>query len=86
MILNNSNSSTVQLNGQALPQADTFTYLGSTVSVDGGAATDIKQRLSKARVAFNNLQNILKFNLVSTLHASDQSYTTAVLYLVLKND
>jgi len=60
MILNNANSPSVLLDGQALPQTVTFTYLGSTVRVDGGAGTDIKQRLSKARAAFNNLQNVWK--------------------------
>jgi len=60
MILNNANSPSVLLDGQALPQTVTFTYLGSTVRVDGGAGTDIKERLSKARAAFNNLQNVWK--------------------------
>ena len=68
MILNNSNSATVLLNGQALPQTDTFTYPGNTVRADGGAATEIKQRLSKASAAFINLQNY--GNPDSTLHAS----------------
>jgi len=60
MILNNANSPSVLLDGQALPQTVTCTYLGSTVRVDGGAGTDIKERLSKARAAFNNLQNVWK--------------------------
>lgn len=58
MILNNANSPSVLLDGQALPQTVTFIYLGSTVRVDGGAGTNIKQRRSKARAAFNNLQNV----------------------------
>ena len=60
MILNNDHSPSVQLDGQDLPYTDQFTYLGSTVRVDGGAGTDINLRLSKARAAFNNLQNVWK--------------------------
>ena len=60
MILNNDQSPSVQLGEEDLPQTDQFTYLGSTVRIDGGAGTDIKLRLSKARAAFNNLQNVWK--------------------------
>ena len=60
MILNICNSPSVLLDGQALPQTVTFTYLGSTVRVEGATGTDIKQQLSKERAAFNNLQNVWK--------------------------
>ena len=60
MSLNTNNPAPIIINGKSLPQTDTFTYLGSTVRSDGGANTDIKQRLSKARAAFNNLQAVWK--------------------------
>lgn len=57
MSLNTNNPAPIIINGKPLPQTDTFTYLycSSTVRSDGGANTDIRQRLSKARAAFNNL-------------------------------
>ena len=34
-------------------KSEEFTYLGSTVTKDGGAEADIRKRLSKARNPFN---------------------------------
>lgn len=46
------------VNGENLREADEFTYLGSIVSNDGGADTDIKSPSNKARHAFNTLRQI----------------------------
>lgn len=45
---------------------DTLTYLGSKATTYVGAETDIKQRLSKARKAFNNLQTVWKSSQYTT--------------------
>ena len=49
MLLNVSNPTPVQVNGEDLPTTEEFTYLGSTVRHDGGAGNNIKNRLNKAR-------------------------------------
>ena len=49
MILNVSNPSPIKVNGEDLPTTEEFTYPGSTVRHDGGAGSDIKNRLNKAR-------------------------------------
>lgn len=58
MTLNVNNSTAVKVEDHILPCTNTFTYLVSKVTTDGGAETDIKQRLSKARTAFNYLQTV----------------------------
>ena len=60
MRINNKAEEEVHLQGQDLEDVDDFTYLGSVVSKDGGADKDIKQRLGKARQAFNMLRPIWK--------------------------
>lgn len=56
MTLNVNNPPAVKEEDHILTCTNTCMYLGSKVTTDGGAETDIKQRLSKARAAFNNLQ------------------------------
>ena len=60
MMLNVSNPLPVTINGEDLTTTEEFTYLGSTVRHDGGAGSDIKNRLSKARNAFRMLNNVWK--------------------------
>jgi hypothetical protein len=59
MTLNIGNPSPIMINDQILPHTEIITYLGSTVTNEGGAENDIKQRLTKARIAFKNLQAVL---------------------------
>ena len=66
MMLNVSNPSPVKLNGEDLPTTEEFTYLGSTVRHDGGAGSDIRNRLNKARNAFRMLNNVWKSSQYST--------------------
>ena len=66
MPLNIKNPPPVTVNGQDLPMTEEFTYLGSTVRHDGGAASDIKNRLNKARNAFSILNNVWKSSQYST--------------------
>ena len=60
MMLNVSNPLPVTINEEELTTTEEFTYLGSTVRHDGGAGSDIKNRLSKARNAFRMLNNVWK--------------------------
>ena len=66
MTLNIPNPSPVQVNGEELPTTEEFTYLGNTVNHDGGAGSDIKNRLSKARNAFRMLNNVWRSQQYST--------------------
>ena len=45
---------------EQLKQTNKFNYLGSVNCSEDGSKADIKSRINKARVAFNNLQNIWK--------------------------
>ena len=58
MMLNVSNPLPIKVNGEELPTTEEFTYLGSTVKHDGGAGSDIKNRLNKARNVFRMLNNV----------------------------
>ena len=60
MLLNVSNPKPGQVNGEDLPTTEEFTYLGSTGSHDGGAWSDIKNRLNNARNALRMLNNVWK--------------------------
>ena len=55
MMLNVSNPSPVKVYGEDLQTTEEFTYLGSTVRHDGGAGSDIRNRLNKATNAFRML-------------------------------
>ena len=66
MMLNVQNPSPVTVNGEDLPTTEEFTYLGSTVRHDGGAGSDIKNRINKARNAYRNLNNVWKSSQYST--------------------
>ena len=65
MMLNVSNPTPVKVNGEDLPTTEEFTYLGSTVRHDGGARSNIRNRLNKARNAFRML-NVWKSSQYST--------------------
>ena len=60
MMLNVRNPLPIKVNGEDLPTTEEFTYLGSTVRHDGGAGSDIRNRLNKARNAFRMLNNVWK--------------------------
>ena len=66
MLLNVSNPRPVQVNGKNLPTTEELTYLGSTERHDGGAGSDIKNRLKKARNAFRMHNNVWSSSQYST--------------------
>ena len=58
MRVNNNRQEAIQLQGKEIKEADSFTYLGSVVSKEGGTDEDIRNRINKARHAFNTLRPI----------------------------
>ena len=63
--INTDRNDPVTLQGNALEEVETFTYLGSIVDRQGGTDADIKARIGKARTAFIQLQNIWKSKAMS---------------------
>ena len=57
-MLNVTIVSFVTANGDDLPTTEEFTYLGSTVTCNGGAGSDIQKQFSKATKAFSMLNNV----------------------------
>ena len=45
----------VTLGNKQIDQMDSFTYLGSTISKDGGSSEDVKSRMAKALGVFSEL-------------------------------
>jgi hypothetical protein len=78
MTLNIGNPSPVMINDQILPHTESFTYLESIVTNEGGAENDIKQRLTKARIAFKNLQAVWRSSQYTTM-TKLKLYTSCIL-------
>ncbi|KAL6461214.1 hypothetical protein MHYP_G00311800 [Metynnis hypsauchen] len=55
---NASNETPITVQGEALEEVRSFTYLGSILDNCGGTDADVKTRIGKARAAFNQLTNI----------------------------
>ncbi|VDP02979.1 unnamed protein product [Schistosoma mattheei] len=53
------NSNPITLDGQTLEDVESFTYLGSIIDEQAGSDADVKARIGKARVIFQQLKNIL---------------------------
>ena len=60
MTLNVQDPAPVKLEEDLLPYTEQFTYLGSTVRHNGGAESDISNRIGKARNAFRMLKSVWK--------------------------
>ena len=60
MRINARRQESIKISGSEIEDTDEFTYLGSTMTKDGGAEADIRKRLSKARNSFNILGKVLK--------------------------
>ena len=65
MRVNATSNEPVRLDGDVLEEVDSFTYLGSKVSKQGGTGEDVRSRISKARVAFIQLKNIWNSRTIS---------------------
>ena len=55
MRINERNQEKIIINGQDIEDVDEFVYLGAKLCKEGGGVTDSKNRLSKARGAFNKV-------------------------------
>ena len=62
MRINLKNQQKINMDKDELEEVDTFTYLGSEVTTDGGAEKDVKIRIGKASGAFKMLNNKWKSN------------------------
>uniref|UniRef100_A0A0B7BQ07 DUF6451 domain-containing protein n=1 Tax=Arion vulgaris TaxID=1028688 RepID=A0A0B7BQ07_9EUPU len=83
MTLNIATPAPVKLEGKTLRDTTAFTYLGSVISNEGGAGSDIKNRLSKARSAFMTLQTIWKstqFNIRTKINIYCSCVLSTLLY------
>ena len=56
--VNDASATPIKLEGVALEEVESFTYLGSIVDKQGGTDADVKIRIGKARAAFLQLKNI----------------------------
>lgn len=65
MRIGTSNSTPLSLNGVVIEDVDTFCYLGSRITKDGGSGMDIRDRINKARVAFHSLHKVWRANNIS---------------------
>ncbi|KAK7098983.1 hypothetical protein V1264_003191 [Littorina saxatilis] len=55
---NAPNNTPITVEGIALEEVDSFTYLGSILDKQGGTDADVKTRIGKARAAFHQLKKI----------------------------
>ena len=62
MRINARNQEKITINGQDIEDVDEFVYLRAKVCKEGGGMNDLKNRLSKARGAFNKLKKIWNSN------------------------
>jgi hypothetical protein len=65
MRINARNKNPIQIYGNIIETVENFTYLGSNVSIDGGAAKDVNLRIQKARGVFARMSNIWRANYFS---------------------
>ena len=78
MTINMPATTPVQLDKQDLCSTDKFTYLGSIVSIDGGAQKDIKSWLKKAGNAFRSMKTVWKSSQY-TVNTKIKLYKTCIL-------
>ena len=82
MTLNVQDPAPVKVEEDPLPYADQFTYLGSSVRHDGGAGSNIINRIGKARNAFRMLSPVWKSQQYKT-HTKLKLYKSCVLSTLL---
>ena len=92
MYLNTERLPVIFVEGKQLDTVDSFNYIGSCITTEGGAERDIKVRIGKARSAFIRLGNIWKTTAFSKktklkLYNSGLCTICAPIWLrVLEND
>ena len=80
--INAEHGTPLWLHGNCLKETGRFKYLGSIVSVDGGADEDVQSRINKARLAFNSLRPIWKSKALS-LQSKIRIFNTNVKAVLL---
>jgi hypothetical protein len=81
--INTSKTQPFPHRGESNEGVDSFTYLGSVVAKDGGAAQDVSQRIRKANGAFVELYPVWKNSRISTrtkLHIFRSNVKSVLLY------
>ncbi|CAI2724182.1 unnamed protein product [Schistosoma spindalis] len=63
---NTTHTNQITLDGEALEDVKTFTYLGSIIDEHGGSDADVKARIGKARAAYMQLKHIRNSKQMST--------------------
>ncbi|VDP64617.1 unnamed protein product [Schistosoma curassoni] len=63
---NTKNSNPITLDGEALEDVESFTYLGSIIDEQGGSDADVKARIGKASAVFLQLKKIWNSKQLST--------------------
>jgi hypothetical protein len=71
MYLNSERLSVIFVEGKQLDTVDSFNYLGSCITTEGGAERDIQVRIGKAKSAFVRLGNIWKTTAFSKTNMTD---------------
>jgi hypothetical protein len=66
LTVNTSKTEPFMLGGVSIENVDSFAYLGSKVTKDGGAVQDMVQRIKKANDAFVQLYPVWRNNKIST--------------------
>ncbi|XP_048759391.2 uncharacterized protein LOC125668988 [Ostrea edulis] len=83
MVVNQKITDPITTNNHPIVIVEDFTYLGSVISNDNGAKTDIQSRISKARTAFHRLQPIWKsqnFSINTKLKLFNSNVKSVLLY------
>ena len=65
MRINNTRTEHIMLQGQIVEYVDSFCYLCSTMTTNGGAQTDVHKRLNSARAAFGRLHSVWSSSYIS---------------------
>jgi hypothetical protein len=65
MHINNRNKNIFTLDGKEIGNVAKFPYLGSIVTKEGGNMEDVRNKISKAHAAFNQLQKVWKSSDIS---------------------
>jgi hypothetical protein len=64
--VNAASTTPIKLDGEALEEVESFTYIGSIVDKQGETDADVKIRVSKARAAFLQLKEVWTSRYLST--------------------
>ena len=78
MRINSRRQDSIKISVSEIEDTEEFTYLGSTVTKDGGAEADIRNRLSKARNFFNTIFMEKCGNLNHTVGRRSSAYSKAM--------